>query len=78
MSLGNDPSNTPPPIEWTEAVAAADEARHELLFDGDAPSRKGILREMGRRPDGSPLPDGPTGLTAGEAARKILRGEGSA
>lgn len=28
--------------------------------------------------DGSPLPDGPTGLTAGEAARKILRGEDSA
>lgn len=73
MSLGNDPSNTPP-HEWGEAIAGADEARHELLRDGDAPSQEAILRGMGRRPDGSPLPDGPTDLTAGEAAREILRG----
>jgi len=61
-----------PTIEESEAVAAAQQARYELLRDGPAPSVEAILREMGRDADGRALEDGPTNVTASEAARRLL------
>ena len=76
MSLGNDPERVSQgPIEHAEAVAAACEMRAQLRQDGPAPSRESILREMGRRPDGSPLPDGPTDVDPHTAARRALGGD---
>lgn len=72
MSLGNDPQKTTVPIEWSEALAAVAETQAELRRDGKAPPRDAILQEMGRKPNGEPLPDGPYDVTASEAARKLL------
>ena len=72
MSLGNDPSNIAPPIEYAEAVAGAREARAFLKQDGPAPSVASILEEMGRDRTGAPLEDGPVDITAHEAARRAL------
>lgn len=73
MSLGNDPARVPStPIEHSEAIAAARQARAYIGQDGPAPSVTGILREMGRDGDGAPLEDGPTEITAHEAARRAL------
>lgn len=74
MSLGNDPGNTDPDEEAHFAVAAACEARSELLVDGKAPSKDRILRAMGRNPDGTPIsPDPEPAHRAGQVARRIMR-----
>jgi hypothetical protein len=74
MSLGNDPSNLPPSDpEVGEAIAAARQERHELARTGPAPSVEAILREMGRGPDGRPIPEGPDEwIPASTAARRAL------
>jgi len=59
-------------LDAAEAVAAACEARHELLVDGPAPPVSKILETMGRDSDGYPLGDEPAAITAFEAARQLL------
>lgn len=59
----------------SEALGAAQQARHELGRTGPAPSVEAILREMGRGPEGYPLEhvDGePEFVPASEAARRAL------
>ena len=75
MSLGNDPSQVPSQqdVEAGEALAAARQERHELGRHGRAPSTESILREMGRGPDGYPIPEGPDEwISASEAGRRAL------
>jgi len=74
MSLGNDPRRFASE-EQVHAVAAAKEAVAELRFDGSAPTYEAILREMGRRSNGSPIPGEETlpSHEASIAARRLLR-----
>jgi len=57
--------------------AVVEAERVSAMIDDDVtPSPNAILQEMGRTPDGTPLPDGPRGITAVQAARRLLdRGE---
>lgn len=65
-----DPANSE---EAHHAVAAAAEARTELMIDGPAPSTEAILREMGRDSNGVAVdPDADDPHEAGEAARRLL------
>lgn len=63
---------TSSPIEWGEALAEAAQAQALYRQDGNVPSRQRILAEMGRKPNGEPLPKGTTGTSAREAARKLV------
>lgn len=59
-------------LDAAEAVAAACEARRELLVDGPAPSVPKILEAMGRDGDGYPLGEKPAEDDAFETARQLL------
>ncbi|MDQ2072699.1 hypothetical protein RBH20_09145 [Haloarcula sp. H-GB4] len=65
-------------LDAAEAVAAACEARRELLIDGPAPSVSEILDAMGRDGDGYPLGEKPAEDDAFETARQLLAPMGEA